>query len=170
MSIPARAVAASAVAALLVLVPASPAGADPAPSGSAHAGSWVWPGGVAAVVRPWEAPAHDYGPGHRGVDVAVADPSSVVAPDDGVVAFVGTVVDRPLVTIDHGGGLVSTIEPVASDLSPGDRVARGGVVGALASGGHTAPGALHLGVRRDGEYIDPLALLGARERPVLLPV
>ncbi|WP_156759582.1 murein hydrolase activator EnvC family protein [Microbacterium karelineae] len=129
---------------------------------------WVWPGGVAQVIAPFERPSHEYGPGHRGVDIAVSG-EHVVAPDDGVVAFRGTVVDRPLITIDHGGGLVSTLEPVDSELSAGDPVARGSVVGTLASGGHTPPGALHLGARLDGEYIDPLGLLGALERPVLLP-
>ena len=93
----------------------------------------------------------------------------VVAPDDGVVAFRGIVVDRPLITIDHGGGLVSTLEPVDSSLSPGDAVRKGSVVGSLADGGHAAAGALHLGARLSGEYINPLALLGASERPVLLP-
>ena len=91
------------------------------------------------------------------------------APADGIVAFSGTVVDRPLVTIRHDDGLVSTLEPVASALLPGDTVHRGQPVGALASGGHTPPGALHLGVRLDGAYINPLLLYGGAPRAVLLP-
>lgn len=129
---------------------------------------WVWPGGVAEVVRAFEAPANPYGPGHRGIDVAVAG-DEVVAPDDGVVAFRGVVVDRPLITIDHGGGLVSTLEPVESELMVGAAVSRGQMIGTLAEGGHAAAGSLHLGARLNGEYINPLALLGAIQRPVLLP-
>ncbi len=160
---------ARALAALVAVALALLPGADGLPEpGDELRGRWVWPGGVPEVVTPYEQPAHDYAPGHRGVDVAVRG-SEVVAPDDGVVAFRGTVVDRPLITIDHGGGLVSTLEPVESDLSPGDAVSRGAVVGTLAEGGHTPPGALHLGARLDGEYINPLALLGALERPILLP-
>lgn len=129
---------------------------------------WAWPGGVARVVRAYEQPPTPYEAGHRGIDIAVAG-SDIVSPADGAVAFRGVVVDRPLITIDHGGGLVSTLEPVDSDLSPGQVVARGEVIGTLAVGGHAAHGSLHLGARLDGEYINPLALLGAVERPVLLP-
>ncbi|WP_238439352.1 M23 family metallopeptidase [Microbacterium sp. JZ31] len=95
--------------------------------------------------------------------------SDALAPASGTVAFSGTVVDRPLLTIDHGGGLVTTLEPVLSDLSPGDAVSRGDVVGQVAAGGHAAPGSLHLGVRLNGEYVNPLLLLGGVPRAVLLP-
>ena len=46
---------------------------------------------------------------------------------------------------------------------------RGDEVGVVALGGHTAAGALHFGVRLDGEYINPLLLLGGVPRAVLLP-
>lgn len=153
---------------LLLAAAADPSTAVARAAPTDEAPRWVWPGGVAEVVRPYEAPANPYGPGHRGVDVAVAG-EEVAAPDDGVVAFRGVVVDRPLITIDHGGGLVSTLEPVDSDLAAGTAVSRGQLVGTLADGGHAAAGSLHLGARLDGEYINPLALLGAIERPVLLP-
>jgi len=131
---------------------------------------WVWPipHGI-RVVAPWVAPPHAYGPGHRGLDVAAEVGSEALAPASGVVAFRGDVVDRPLLTIDHGGGLVSTLEPVESDLSPGDAVARGQVVGRVAVGGHAAAGSLHLGVRLDGDYVNPMLLLGGVPRAVLLP-
>lgn len=143
-------------------------GSAPAVADPGAPGSWVWPGGVARVVRPYEQPPTPYEAGHRGIDIAVAA-DEIVAPADGVVAFRGVVVDRPLITIDHGSGLVSTLEPVESELNPGDAVSQGQAVGTLATGGHTAEGLLHLGARLDGEYINPLALLGAAERPVLLP-
>lgn len=166
----------AALAVLLVVssgasAPASAAHALDSPATSAAsstAGTWAWPGGVDEIVTPYEQPAHDYGPGHRGVDVAVAG-SDIVSPARGVVAFVGSVAGRPLLTITHAGGLVSTLEPVDSPLSAGDAVSRGSVVGTLATGGHTPPGTVHLGARLNGEYIDPTALLGAAERPVLLP-
>lgn len=131
---------------------------------------WRWPvDGARRVVEPFRAPAHDYGPGHRGLDVA-ADPGAVVrAPADGVVAFRGVVVDRPLITIEHADGLVTTLEPVSSLLAPGTPVAAGDEVGVVASGGHTLPGALHIGVRLDGVYINPMLLFGEVERAVLLP-
>lgn len=131
---------------------------------------WRWPvAGARTVVEPFRAPAHEYGPGHRGMDVAVPEGAAVAAPAAGVVAFRGTVVDRPLITIDHGDGHVSTWEPVSSPLSPGDVVLTGDLIGAVASGGHAASGTVHIGVRRDGAYINPMPLFGEVPRAILLP-
>jgi len=129
---------------------------------------WLWPvAGARSVVEPFRAPAHDYGPGHRGMDIAAT--GEVRAPADGVVAFRGVVVDRPLLTIDHGDGLVTTLEPMQSALAPGTAVRRGDVVGTSASGGHAPSGTLHVGVRWNGVYINPMLLFGDVPRAVLLP-
>jgi murein DD-endopeptidase MepM/ murein hydrolase activator NlpD len=130
---------------------------------------WRWPlDGARTVVEPFRAPAHAYGAGHRGVDLAGSAPP-VRAPAAGVVAFRGVVVDRPVLTIEHADGLVSTFEPLDSTLQIGDAVEVGDELGTIARGGHTAPGLLHLGVRLDGVYINPLLLFGTVERAVLLP-
>lgn len=141
----------------------------PIPADSAEA-DWLWPvGGGRHVVEPFIAPAHEYGPGHRGIDVAADAGGEVRAPAEGVIAFVGTVVDRPLLTIDHGGGLVTTFEPVASTLRAGEQVSAGDAIGAIASGGHAAHGTLHVGLRVHGVYVDPMMMFGPVERAVLLP-
>src|SRR5690606_5025147 len=63
---------ARALAALVAVALALLPGADGLPEpGDELRGRWVWPGGVPEVVTPYEQPAHDYAPGHRGVDVAV---------------------------------------------------------------------------------------------------
>lgn len=145
-----------------------PASGSAAPSPSAP--GWTWPAsGPRTVVAPFRAPAHAFGAGHRGIDILAATGGPVVAPADGVVAFRGTVVDRPLLTIEHAEGFVSTLEPVESSLLPGDAVRAGQTIGVLAHGGHTPVGALHLGVRQDGAYIDPMLLFGGAPRAVLLP-
>lgn len=132
--------------------------------------AWSWPvTGPRSVVAPYRAPAHRYGAGHRGVDLSAAMGTTVTAPAYGVVAFRGTVVDRQLITIEHDGGLVSTFEPLRSELVVGDLVAEGQAIGVVDSGGHTPPGAIHLGVRLDGDYINPLLLFGEVPRAVLLP-
>lgn len=128
---------------------------------------WAWPVDPPRVVRAYAAPAHAYGPGHRGIDLAAS--ALVRAPADGVVAFSGRVVDRGVVTIDHGDGLVTTLEPVEDAPPVGSVVARGDAVGVVRGGGHTAEGAVHFGVRRHGEYINPALLLGGVPRAVLLP-
>ena len=147
--------------------------APPAPGASetsVDVPAWIWPlAGPRVIIEPYRAPAHEYGSGHRGVDLAADHGVAVSAPAAGIVAFRGTVVDRPLITIEHAGGLVSTFEPVMSPLAPGDAVAAGDVIGVVESGGHTPTGAVHLGVRLEGDYINPMLLFGPVARAVLLP-
>lgn len=132
-------------------------------------GQWVWPLEPFRLERAFVAPAHDYGPGHRGIDLRPVGAPEVRAPEAGIVAFSGMVAGRGVLTIDHGDGLVTTLEPITSELAAGRAVARGQTVGTIATGGHAAPGALHFGVRRHGEYINPLLLVGDVPRAVLLP-
>lgn len=136
---------------------------------------WVWPigpdrGGAPRVARPFDAPRERWSAGHRGVDLATAVEAPVFAPDDGVVAFTGSVAGRGTLSIDHAGGLRSTFEPVTAVVPTGRAVRRGDVVGLVATGaGHCAPAAcLHLGARRGRDYLDPLTLLRGPS-PVLLP-
>lgn len=133
------------------------------------AGEWVWPVSGFRILTNFIAPAHRYGPGHRGIDLALFGVRAVRSPAAGVVQFSGRVVDRDLITIDHGNGLVTTLEPVTSPLAVGDRVGRSEEVGVVDEGGHTPAGAVHFGVRWHGEYINPMVLLGGVPRAVLLP-
>jgi len=156
------------VSAVVALVLVLTIGATSSGGGDELAGrGWVWPVDEVQLVRRFEAPAHAYGPGHRGIDLGSAD--VVRAPADGHVAFAGLVAGRPIVTIDHGDGLVTTLEPVSTELAAGDAVARGSPVGVVSTPGHVGPGTVHFGVRRDGAYINPLRLLGGVPRAVLLP-
>lgn len=147
--------------------PAATAAADAGDGVSSH--RWVWPVEPFRMERPFEAPPHRYGAGHRGIDIRPVGTSTVLAPAAGAVAFAGMVAGRGILTIDHGDGLVTTLEPVDTTLEPGTPVAAGEAVGTIALGGHTSPGALHFGVRLHGEYINPLLLLGGVPRAVLLP-
>jgi len=159
-----------ALVALVFITPVSASAADPPPDGvSSSADAWEWPLSQLRLVRPYVAPAHEYGSGHRGIDLEPGAAPVVFAPAAGVVAFSGSVAGRSLVTIDHGDGLVTTLEPVASELQPGAAVGRGEAVGVIDLGGHAEPGTVHFGVRLDGEYINPMVLLGGVPRAVLLP-
>lgn len=131
--------------------------------------AWRWPSNAFRLERRFVAPPHPFGAGHRGVDLRTFSDTVIRAPADGVVAFVGRVVDRDVITLEHAGGLVSSFEPVASALTPGTRVGAGDAIGELAAGGHTDAGTYHFGVRLNGEYINPLLLLGGVPRAVLLP-
>src|SRR5690606_31066246 len=115
-----------------------------------------------------EAPPHRYGPGHRGIDVSAPE-GTVRAVEAGTVRFAGSVAGRPVLSILHADGLISTYEPVTALVAEGDAVTAGQVVGQLWDGEpHCASGpCLHLGARRGQDYLDPLLLLGARGPSVL---
>ncbi|MDQ0645711.1 M23 family metallopeptidase [Microbacterium murale] len=152
---------------LLLLLALFP-GTAPAPPTPDPA--WVWPvDGPREVTSPFRAPAHDYGPGHRGLDMSAPVGAVVHAPADGIVAFRGVVVDRPLLTIDHGDGIVTTLEPVDSTLTPGAPVTRGEEIGTVANGGHSPDDQLHLGVRYNDVYVNPMLMFGDVPRAILLP-
>jgi murein DD-endopeptidase MepM/ murein hydrolase activator NlpD len=144
---------------LLVLGAPLPAAAElrlPGPAG--------WPlAGSPAVLRGFDAPDHDYGPGHRGVDLAARPGQSVRAAVAGVVAFAGSVAGRGVVSIDHGA-YRTTYEPVAAGVRVGQRVALGESVGRVATGGHCADGCLHWGLRHGDTYLDPLLLIRTEPR------
>jgi murein DD-endopeptidase MepM/ murein hydrolase activator NlpD len=170
-----RCIAGAAVLAVLVGPPAaatttaSPADPGGARTAAPSARAWVWPLGGFRIAEPYAAPAHAYGAGHRGIDLEPRHGARVRSPASGVVAFAGTVAGRGVLTIDHGGGLVTTLEPISSQLRPGDAVGRGQDVGDVAVGGHAAPGTIHFGVRLNGIYINPMRLIGGVPRAVLLP-
>lgn len=156
---------------LAVLLAVVIAGGGTPPSAASSAASsavWSWPVSPHDVVRAFDPPETDYGAGHRGIDVAAPAGSAVASPGDGVVRFAGPVGGRPVVSIDHGGGLVSSFEPVDSSVVAGARVERGQRIGVLLTG-HAGGSRLHLGVRLHGAYVDPLPMLGV-QRPVLLPM
>jgi murein DD-endopeptidase MepM/ murein hydrolase activator NlpD len=126
------------------------------------AGTWDWPV-VGPVIRGFDPPEDPYGSGHRGIDIAAALSTPIRAPEAGVVSFAGKVGGALYVTIDHGGGLQSTYSWLSAiAVRKGDVVARGATIGATGPGHpNTSPPHLHLGVRLDGSYVDPLAFLAA---------
>lgn len=140
---------------------AAPGEASPSPatvSPSADGPPWDWPtGSPVAVARDFDPPERPWLAGHRGVDLDVGVGSHVRAPADGVVVFAGTVVDRGVVSLQHGA-FRSAFEPVAPVVAAGDAVVRGQVI-ATVEQGHS-PGALHWGVRTGPEdYVNPLRML-----------
>jgi murein DD-endopeptidase MepM/ murein hydrolase activator NlpD len=94
----------------------------------------------------------------------------VTSPADGVVTFAGVVVDRPVLTIDHGDGLRSSFEPVTSDLKPGDHVGKGQSIGSLAPAHCSGTPCLHWGVRRGEDYVNPLGFVEDLRPSILLPL
>ncbi len=137
--------------------------------------SWRWPVDAPhPVIREFRAPTSEYGRGHRGIDIAVADGTPVRSPAEGHVLFVGEVAGRGVITIEHENDVVSTLEPVRGTVAPGDRVAAGDIVGVVVEpeivwdSSHVCS-CVHLGARYAGEYVSPRVLLERMPGAVLKP-
>ncbi|WP_327144811.1 MULTISPECIES: M23 family metallopeptidase [unclassified Nocardia] len=140
-----------------------------APGAAAPISGFDWPlRPRPAVVRAFDKPERDWLPGHRGVDLGGSPGQQVLAAGDGTVAFAGIVAGKPVLSIDHTGGLRTTYEPVKSSLPLGRRVIRGMPIGELQSGHDRCPvsACLHWGLRRGHDYLDPLGLV--RHGPIRL--
>lgn len=151
----------------LTLAPALSPGVH---SPAAHASEAAWRSpldGPLSISAYFDLPNGPYQAGHRGIDMPTRHGQAVRSPSSGVVSFVGTVVDRPLISIRVDEHTVLSIEPVASELREGDTVSPGDPIGTVAGGGHCRESCMHLGVRLHGNYVNPLRYL--RQRPVLLP-
>ena len=114
-----------------------------------------------AIIRDFEAPAHRFGPGHRGIDYGVPSGTPVVASGAGSVSFAGSVAgDGLFVTIEHLGGITTTYSYLSRiDVAQGVQVTQGQVIGLSGDGHEGGPAALHFGAKQNGEYIDPKLLL-----------
>jgi hypothetical protein len=116
----------------------------------------------ATVITPFRAPGQPYGAGHRGVDFAVPEGTSVRAAAAGTVKFAGEVAGRKAVSIDHGDGLETTYSWLSEVLvEAGQAVGAGMWIGRAAEAHPGARLGLHFGVKIEGEYVDPRAYLGA---------
>jgi murein DD-endopeptidase MepM/ murein hydrolase activator NlpD len=134
----------------------------PAPlAGEDQAPPWLWPV-QGPVVRAFDPPDSPFGSGHRGIDIATAPGTTVLAVADGTVTFAGFVGGRLFVTIEHGGGLESTYSFLDSRLVARDDVVLAGAPIATTGTGHTGSTVphLHLGAKLDDTYVDPMTYLG----------
>ncbi|WP_235026496.1 M23 family metallopeptidase [Glutamicibacter sp. JC586] len=150
---------------------ASPPTSSPVPAALSTTAGWRWPlNGEPKILEPFDKPAQNWLPGHRGVDLAASEGAKVLAPQRGKVTFTSKVVDRPVVVIDHGGGFKTSIEPVTATVMVGDIVDAGDQVGTVATGAHCSGRCIHWGVRLNGEYVDPVLLIRDMRPSILLPL
>jgi murein DD-endopeptidase MepM/ murein hydrolase activator NlpD len=137
-------------------------------------GTWAWPV-QGPVIRGFDPPDTPFGAGHRGIDIAAAPGTPILATEAGTVSFAGRVGGELFVTIVHGGGLSSTYSWISSTtVRKGDVVSRGQPIGSTGTGspGATVPH-LHFGAKLDGEYVDPILLLaplGVQDLIRLVPI
>jgi murein DD-endopeptidase MepM/ murein hydrolase activator NlpD len=130
-------------------------------TGTVGPANWTWPVD-GPVIDPFDPPDSPFGAGHRGIDIATRAGTVIVAPEAALVTFSGKVGGQLFVTLDHGGGLESTYSWLSEALvRRNDVVARGQAI-ATSGVGHPGktPAHLHLGVKLNDAYQDPLAYLG----------
>ncbi len=141
-------------------------------TGGDGAGRWIPPlHAPFRVTGPYRPPPHPYGSGHRGIDLPTTTGAVVVAPAAGTVTFAGAVAGREVISIRVDAHTVVSIEPVSSGLAAGDAVPAAAPLGTVGTGGHCIGAAgsvecIHLGVRVDGDYVNPLRYFLGRPRLV----
>jgi Membrane-bound metallopeptidase len=95
---------------------------------------------------------------HNGIDVSSALGISVVAPDMGVVTFVG--IDSQLgkiVKLDHGDGWTSVLGNLGDlYIQKGNRVQKGDVIGTVGLSAPLKKPWLHFEIRRNNQAVNPL--------------
>ena len=137
--------------------------------------NWVAPVEKPELIHPYRQPESDYSAGHRGVDYLVARDQEVMATTSGEVAFVGTVVNRGVITLKHGANLRTTVEPVCPLVSAGEKVVTGQVIATVCMRAeylsHCAPEiCLHFSLRNEIGYLSPLVAIGGLSPSRLLPI
>ena len=95
---------------------------------------------------------------HRGVDIAVAAGTDILAGHDGVVTFAGNNGDYGLVVFLQGEDGVETRYAHCSQLlvTQGQSVEKGAVIAKVGSTGASTGPHLHFEVLKDGQYLNPL--------------
>ena len=124
------------------------------------------PGGSdGRVVRLFAAPRVPWGPGHRGIDIALRPGSVVRSVSQGTVSMAGPVAGANSVVIRHPDGTRSGYSFLLALLViKGERVTKGEALG-ISGGtgpGHLNPGVLHLSWRVGEDYRDPLSRMAPR--------
>ena len=126
-----------------------------APEGRAPNPPFAYALPAVAPVTEGLAAVNDSGVQSRGLTLATYRGMPVVAPADGTIKFAGPFRDYDgVLIIDHGGGWMSLIVNVASELHVGDRVRLGDPAG-------RALGPLQVELSRNGRRISPALIAGS---------
>ena len=123
---------------------------NPVPSGRI---TWGW--------GPGRDPFNGKEVFHRGVDVAAAAGTPVLAPAAGTVAVATesygvSPASGTVIVIDHGNGVSTLYSHLGTlDVREGEKVARAQVIAGIGSTGRSTGPHVHFEVHRDGEPVDP---------------
>ena len=123
------------------------------------------------VENHFRAPLWEWGPGHRGIDIAVNSSSLIAAPFDGSILFTGNVVNRQVVTLVSLSGLKASFEPACGLQPNGTKVIQGQVIGVPCvpdtDYAMHCESCMHFSVRNAYGYLNPLLFFGELKPPGL---
>lgn len=104
---------------------------------------------------PFGKPTQEY---HSGIDIPAPKGTEIVAAYKGQVAWsYYSSSAGNWVGIDHGNGIYTVYMHMSKRLvSEGQWVEKGDVIGLVGTTGRSTGNHLHFGVRKNGEYVDPL--------------
>ncbi|MGD9734149.1 MAG: peptidoglycan DD-metalloendopeptidase family protein [Solirubrobacterales bacterium] len=135
--------------------------AGPYPSAPASApGSFIWP--INGMLT--SNFGYRWGRQHEGIDVGAAEGTPIWAAADGTVVLQQSEYESGgygnYTCLDHGGGLATCYaHQSAFNVSPGQTVSQGGVIGLVGNTGNSFGAHLHFEVRVGGVAQDPLGYL-----------
>lgn len=120
------------------------------------------PGGLVAPLSRLRISGHRYGPGHLGVDLGCARGATVFAMHNGIIETSGfsSVGYGYQVTIRGGPWWTRYAHLERVNLRSGARVNAGDIVGPCNSTGNSTGNHLHLEIKKNGVFLDPIPLLG----------
>ena len=103
---------------------------------------------------------------HAGIDLAAPIGTAIYATADGMVSEAGYNNGGygKLIKLDHGRGIETRYGHLSSILvNPGQRVARGQIIGRMGSTGRSTGSHLHYEVRIDGRAVNPIPFMKSNE-------
>lgn len=106
-------------------------------------------------------PVLKYARAHNGVDYGAPTGAPVVSVSNGTVSFAGwTNGGGRTVRVRHTSGYESEymhLSAIAAGITPGTRVGQGDLLGLVGQTGLASGPHLHYGLRRNGQYVNPIA-------------
>jgi LysM repeat protein len=131
-----------------------PGACDPVSGGAVGYGAFIWPSNKNYLS------GFDYTPGqnHWGIDIAGNEGEAVYATDAGVIVYAGwnNYGYGNMIMVDHGNNFQSLYAHLSAiNVSCGQSVGQGEVIGAIGSTGHSSGPHLHFEIRSLSSFVNP---------------
>ncbi len=108
------------------------------------------------VLKPFSLGVEPWLGGHTGIDVRAGTGSTIRSPANATVWFAGYVAGRKVLTLEIDGFLLS-FDAVEPFVKTGDQIRAGEAVAATVDY-HCGKNCFHIGLRIQGDYLNPLLL------------